>query len=190
MPLKNLRLPQFALLLLLFTTIAACGTSGGGSSPEDSFQKITPSERVFTIDDFSGINFKISKEYDVEGLTGATAAWFGFWKPGGSDTKEFEIRFYASHADAIEFGPSFADEGAGENAILDAEDARWNEGVKDRRYFFAGAIGTHGSGSVQPKYGGYAIYGNMVMLCEGANPEHSLDRCGALVTAIDPPVSN
>jgi hypothetical protein len=62
--------------------------------------------------------------------------------------------------------------------------------VKDRRYFFAGLVGTHGSGSVQPKYGGYAIYGNMVMLCEGANPEHSLDRCAALTNAIDPPVNN
>lgn len=185
MLLKSLRLSLF-ISLFLAVIITACGSSESGSSPEEIFHKITPSERVFTINDFDSINFKISKEYDVGGLTGATAAWFGFWKPGGGDAKEFEIRFYASHTDAVEFGPSFADEGAGENAILEPEDARWNQGVKDRRYFFAGRIGTHGSGSVQPKYGGYAIYGNMVMLCEGANPGHSLDRCAALASAIDP----
>lgn len=174
--------------VLLFAVFAACGVSGGGASGDESFQKVTPSERIFTIDDFKPISFKISKEYDVEGLPGASEVWFGFWKPAGSDAKEFEIRFYPSHADAVEFGPSYADDGAGENAILDPEDARWNEGVKDRRYYFA-APNAHGSGSVQPKYGGYAIYGNMVMLCEGANPEHSLDRCAALATAVDPPVS-
>ncbi|GIT18180.1 MAG: hypothetical protein CM1200mP39_09860 [Dehalococcoidia bacterium] len=63
-------------------------------------------------------------------------------------------------------------------------EATWKEGIKDRRYFFAGPIGTHGSGGVKAKYGGYVIYGNMIMLCEGANAAHSLDRCGALLAAM------
>ena len=118
------------------------------------------------------------------GLTGATSAWFGFWRPAGLPAKEYEIRFYASHADAVEYGTAFADEATGENAILDKDEATWSEGIRDRRYFFAGPIGTHGSSSVQAKYGGYAIYGNMVLLCEGADPDHSLERCSELVTAL------
>lgn len=39
-------------------------------------------------------------------------------------------------------------------------------------------------GGGKAKYGGYVIYGNMIMLCEGANAAHSLDRCGALLAAM------
>lgn len=175
-------------VLLMSLAIAACGGDGGASGGIESFQKVTPSEQIFTIDDFKAVYFKTSKEYDVEGLTAATSAWLGFWKPGGSDAKEFEVRFYATHGDAVEHGTFFAEEGAGEDAILEPEDATWNEGVKDRRFYFAAPL-SHGSGSVQPKYGGYVIYGNMVLLCEGANPEHSQDRCEALISAMQAPES-
>ncbi|MCI0804975.1 MAG: hypothetical protein J4N96_11075, partial [Chloroflexi bacterium] len=88
------------------------------------------------------------------------------------------------HEDAVQFGTAFADEATGEDAVLDEDDATWKEGIRDRRYFFAGLLGTHGSGSVQAKYGGYVIYGNMVLLCEGANADHSLGRCAALIDAL------
>lgn len=158
---------------LALTAVVACGSAAdapGAPAPGNSFQSVTPSDQLFILDDFKATGFKIAKEYSAEGLTAATSAWFGFWRPEGSDAKEYEARFYASHEDAPQFGTSFAEEGAGASAILDEEDATWNEGVKDRRYFFAGPIGSHGSGKVQPKYGGYSIYGNMVLLCEGANP--------------------
>ena len=77
-----------------------------------------------------------------------------------------------------------ADEATGEDASLDEDEATWAEGIKDRSYFSARPIGTHGSGSVKAKYGGYAIYGNMVLLCEGADPGHSLERGSELVTAL------
>ena len=169
--------------LLLFVFVA-CGSSEGAAAQRESFQKVTSSEQLFTIDNFSPIRFKVSKEYNVEGLTAATGAWFGFWRPEGSDAKEFEIRFYSSHEEAVQFGMPFADEATGEDAVLDEDEATWKEGIKDRRYFFAGLLGTHGSGSVQAKYGGYAIYGNMILLCEGANAEHSLGRCASLVDAL------
>ncbi len=178
---------RYMLPATLLVALVACGTSDdapaafGQSAPA---RNITPSDQLFAIDNFNGTGFKVAKEYDVEGLTGATGAWFGFWTPEGSDAKEFEIRFYASHADAVQFGTPFADEAAGDTALLDEDDATWKEGIKDRRYFFAGPIGSHGSGKVQPKYGGYAIYGNMVMLCEGANPTHSLERCTSLIAAL------
>ena len=186
MPLTPLR---YLLLGLLQAVSVACGGSDGAAAQGESLQKITPSEQLFTLDDFSANGFKVAKEYNVEGLTGATGAWFGFWRPEGSDAKEYEIRFYASHADAVQFGTPFADEATGEDAVLDEDEATWKEGIRDRRYFFAGLLGTHGSGSVQAKYGGYAIYGNMVLLCEGANADHSLGRCAALIDVLRLPAN-
>jgi len=37
---------------------------------------------------------------------------------------------------------------------------------------------------VDAKFGGYAIFGNVVLVCEGANHDHSLERCASLVAAI------
>ena len=176
-----------ALGLMLLIALAACGSSDSAASQTESFEKITPSERIFSIDDFKAVRFKTNKEYDVTELPSATAAWFGFWTPSGTVSKEYEIRFYGSHTDALEFGTSYALEGSGETALLDEEDATWDEGLKDRRAYFA-APSSHGSGSVQALYGGYAVYANMVLLCEGANEEHALGHCAALMTAVDPQV--
>ena len=172
---------------ILFVALLSCGVVDdvpAVEGQEEPVRNVTPSDQLFTLDDFSGIGFKVAKEYDVDGLTAATGAWFGFWRPDGSDAKEYEIRFYASHEDAVQYGTSFAEEATGEAAVLERDEATWKEGIKDRRYFFAGPIGSHGSGAVQPKYGGYAIYGNVVLLCEGANPVHSLDRCISLIVAL------
>ena len=180
----RLFLPLFALLAL---ALAACGSGDDSQSAIDSFAKITPSEKIFTIDDFKPANFKISHEYNVEGLVGAISATNGFWKPSGTVAKEYEMRFYASHSDAIELGTAMAIEASGETALLDEEDATWDEGLRDRRAYFA-APSSHGSGTIQAMYGGYAIYGNMVLLCEGANEEQALEHCAALMAAVDPPV--
>ena len=184
-PLKPIR---YLFLVLSIAVFASCG-SDGASSGSESFQKITPSEQQFTIDDFKAVRFKVSTQYDVEGLTAATEAWFGFWTPAGLVTREFEIRFYPSHSEAVEFGTLFAIEGSGDTALLEPEDATWDEGLKDRRAFFAGIVGSHGSGSVQPLYGGYVIYGNMVMLCEGANEDQALEFCAALIDTVLTPVA-
>ncbi len=175
-------------IMILSLALATCGSSEDSASQVEEFAKITPSERVFSIDDFKAIRFKSNTEYEVSELPSASSAWFGFWTPSGTVAKEYELRFYASHADAMEFGTSFAIEGSGETALLDEEDATWDEGLKDRRAFFAGQVGTHGSGTVQPLYGGYAIYGNLVMLCEGPNEAQALKHCGALMNAVDPQV--
>jgi hypothetical protein len=181
----SLKSSRLILYLIALLALSGCGSSDNTQTQLDVFTQITPSERSFTIDDFKSVNFKISHEYDVEGLIGAVSASNGFWKPSGSVAKEYEIRFYASHADAIELGTSLAVEASGETALLDEEDATWDVGLKDRRAFFAGGVGTHGSGTVQAMYGGYAIYGNMVMLCEGANQDQALEHCALLMTIVD-----
>lgn len=184
----SLKSSRLILSLIALLALSGCGSSDNTQTQLDVFTQITPSERSFTIDDFKSANFKISHEYDVEGLIGAVSASNGFWKSSGSVAKEYEIRFYASHADAVELGTSLAIEASGETALLDEEDATWDVGLKDRRAFFAGGVGTHGSGTVQAMYGGYAIYGNMVMLCEGANQDQALEHCALLMTIVDPQV--
>jgi len=174
-------------MVILLIVLVACGTPDDESSAINAdipIRNIMSSDRLFTPDDLLPTGFKTSKEYDVEGLSAATSAVFGFWRPDGSDAKEYEIRFYPSHEIAVQSGTSFADEATGDDAILDKDEAAWKEGIKDRRYFFAGPIGTHGSGGVKAKYGGYIIHGNMIMLCEGANPVHSADRCISLLEAM------
>ncbi len=185
-PLNSARhILTIAILTLLAIALTACGSSDNSQVQIDAFAKITPTEKIFTIDDFKPIRFKTSHEYDVEGLTGALSAWNGFWTPSGTVAKEFEMRFYRSHTDAVELGTSFAIEASGETALLDEEDATWDEGLKDRRAYFS-APSSHGSGSVQPMYGNYAIYGNMVLLCEGANEKQALEHCAAIMAAVDP----
>jgi len=172
-------------LVVLAITLTGCGSNSDSQAQIDAFAKITPTEKILTIDDFKAIRFKTSHEYDVEGLTGAISAWNGFWAPPGTVAKEFEMRFYLSHNDAIELGTNFALEASGETALLDEDEATWNEGLRDRRAYFS-APSSHGSGSVQPMYGSYAIYGNMILLCEGANEEQALEHCAAIMSAVDP----
>ncbi len=173
-------------MALVLAAAIACGTDDGGAPAQGgSGGEAAATDAVFTLDDFKAVGFKVSKEYDVSGLTGADSATFGFWRPGGSPSKEFEIRFYPSNADAVALGVSFADEVTGDDAVLDEEDSSWPEGIKNRRYFFAGPVGSHGSGSVQAKYGGYVIAGNIILLCEGQDPGQSRDLCRDLLDEVE-----
>ena len=66
---------------------------------------------------------KIGEKYDSNDLPSALSVYWGFWKDvdadegsarfqslGGSvgGMRDFEIRFYASHADAVKYGTKFA----------------------------------------------------------------------------------
>ena len=168
---------------LLLVPVLACGSDADpGLQEEREFQKVTVSDQVFTFDDFAVIGFREQKEYDPEGLTAATGAWFGWWRSGSDDPIDYEVRFYRSHEDAVEYGTSFADEASGEDAIINSNDATWKEDIRDRRTII-GSITSDGGGS-GPKYGDYAIFANMVLLCEGSTSDHSLERCKALVEAL------
>jgi len=149
-----------------------------------TFQKVTPSDRVFAFDDLVAAGFRKSREYNVEGLTGATGAWFGWWQPPGSGPVDYEVRFYRSHADAVEYGTPFADEASGDDAIINSNEATWKEDVRDRRSIIGGVEGGGARSGAAAKYGDYVVFGNMVLLCEGTTSDHSLERCAALVAAL------
>ena len=83
---------------------------------------------VLNKDIFLASGFKINKEYNVSELPKAKSAIYGWKNVGVEETKDFEIRFYESHEDAVNFGKSFADEATGEDAIIRKRDASWKEG--------------------------------------------------------------
>ena len=159
----------------------ACGSSG-----DAGFQKITDSARIYSLEDFEGVGFKKSKQYDVEGLDRASAAWLGFWGPSGSDRKDYELRFYDSHQDAVSVGAPLADEATGDLFKERKDSQTWTAGAKDR--WRSGNVTAGSTGGVTagpgPIHGDFAIFGNVVLLCEGANTEQSLERCEDLVDAL------
>ena len=169
----------FSLLVVL--VLAGCTSE----SSSDSYEVVTSSERIFAFEDLKAIGFKKNKVYDVTELTGATGAWYGFWRHEDT-SKDFEVRFYTSHADAVSLGEELAKEVTGNNAVISKDDTTWKEGSKDRRQVGGGvdkgSLGLQATG-IFPKYGNYAIYGNMVLLCEGQE-EISLETCWKLISAL------
>ena len=89
--------------------------------------------------------------------------------------RDFEIRFYNSHEEAINHGRKYAENASGENAVLTKKKSLWPIGIKNRR--------TSGGpdGSPLPKYGGYVVYSNFILLCEGVNLEQSIKTCSKII---------
>ncbi|MBM3957442.1 MAG: hypothetical protein FJ313_05255 [Gemmatimonadetes bacterium] len=177
---------------LALAAVVACGSSAGAEKPaaprKQAFQKVMPSSRVYALDDLLAAGFKKSATYNVEGLVGATAAVSGFWglDPYNRNRKEYEVRFYESHADAVEYGAAPADEATGDDARLEEDTATWTEGLRDRKRLASGGSDDLAawSGSVKPKYGDYAVFANMVILCEGINPQQAMEICASLVAGL------
>ena len=169
----------FFSLAILSILIFSC-SSEDTSSQESQLQVVTNSEKVFTIDDFYSMGFKKNKSYDVTELEGASDAVFGFWGEKKSDSKTYEIRIYDSHQNAVSLGESFAKEVTGNDAVIKSSQSSWKEGLKDRRKI--GGPGDSGGGrsGTFPRYGNYAIYGNVIMLCEGPE-EIALENCWDLI---------
>ena len=165
-------------------TVSACGSST--ESEPAGVAKITPSETIYSLDDLLEVGFKKAKTFDVEGLTAATSAYYGFWGVDPYDRKEFEARFYASHADAVEFGVSFADERTGPDAIIKSGETSWEEGAKEARSCVR--ISSNASCHLS-KYGDYMIYGNMILICQGRDSETSLEQCAGLLEQLVPELS-
>ena len=176
-----------AALFVVMLMLAACGSDGGGDgrAADVGFQQVMDVETTFTADDLDKIGFKKSRSYDLEGLPGASAAIFGFWRISSGDPIDYEVRFYATHSDAIELGTALADEGSGADAVLDVDDAAYKEGVKDRRMIVGSGVGGGARSGTGPRYGSHAIYGNITMLCGGAAGEQALERCEELANALE-----
>jgi hypothetical protein len=183
MPIHKNLLPIFALLMasmVVFTV--ACGSS---ESEDELFPQISDPGRVFSLDELIATPYKEVSNYSTEGLPGASDASFGFMKIDSGEPYEYEVRFYESHQAAVDTGTAMAIEGSGADAIISGYDATYKEGIKNRRTIIGGGFDSIGSG-VGPKFGSYAIFGNIVMLCHGPDPETSLERCALLANELMP----
>ena len=185
MKLRSILVLVFALTTLV--TLAACGSSSDSGAA--ALAKITPSETIYTLDDLVTVGFKKGKTFDVEGLTGATDAYYGFWGIDPYDRKEFEARFYSSHADAVELGTKFADERTGPDALIKTGESSWEEDTKEARACTRSAGGDSSNCRVS-KYGDYVIYGNMILVCQGRDSGTALEQCAALLNKAIPELSS
>ena len=169
----------FINLIVLTLLIIGC-SSQNSESEKSALEIVSTSEKVFSIDDFYSMGFKKNKSYDVTELEGASDAVLGFWGEKKSDSKTYEIRIYDSHENAISLGERFAKEVTGNDAVIKSSQSSWKEGLKDRRKI--GGPGDSGGGrsGTFPRYGNYAIYGNVIMLCEGPE-EIALENCWDLI---------
>jgi len=161
---------------------AGCGS---GESEEALFLQISDPGQIMTLDDLLATPYKELSNYSIEGLSGAIDVSYGFLRVGEGDPYDYEVRFYESHQAAIDQGTAMAIEGTGADAVLSEDDATYKAGVKNRRTIIGGYFDAIGSG-VGPKFGSYAIFGNIVMLCEGPDTETSLERCALLANELMP----
>ncbi|MEE8046473.1 MAG: DUF6810 family protein [Dehalococcoidia bacterium] len=155
---------------LLLIIVTACG-SGGGSGGESADDQAEVEEVVslfdqplikdtgtnYTVDDLASVGYKKSKQLDIEALPNAQAAWYGFF-----NQKDIEVWVYETHQDALDFGVGPAEE------IF---------GVKRAPKVGISVLPTE---RFVNKYGAYAVFGNLVMLCES-----ELATCEALIDQID-----
>ena len=180
---------KILLLITLLILIVGCE---GNNSKVSLVDKITPLDTVFNYEMLNNTGFKNNKTYNVDELPEASSAHYGWKEIGEEGPKDFEIRIYPSHKDAVSYGKSYAEEAAGENAVIRKGDAKWKEGIKDRRTMVGGSTGSSGKGGGAPtgskstnKYGDYIIYGNLIILCEGRSTEQSMERCSKFIADLN-----
>ncbi len=153
-------------VLVLTTGVAAlsaisCGSDSTAAGPASTDASrdlvVVRSNDMFTLDSVVAAGWKKSKQLSVETLPGADEVWYGFF-----DQKDIEIRFYASHEDAIALGIDPADEAIGRTAQS------------------AEAGGKLDQSRSRTGYDAYVVAGNLVMLCE-----LELATCEALISRLE-----
>jgi hypothetical protein len=181
----EIRTPMMIVLLLALMVVVT-GACGSGDAEEVAFQQISDPGQTLSIDDLLATPYKEVNDHSTEGLPGASYVSFGFFKVSGGDPYDYEVRFYESHQAAVDLGTAMAMEGTGPDAILSEDDATYKAGIKDRRTIIGGGVGGGARSGIGPKFASYAIFGNIVMLCQGSEPDQSLERCGLLASALVP----
>ncbi len=169
-------------------------SAGNDATVKSADAQHTDEVNIYSDDNFYHVDevsdaphFKKSKEYDITGLKGATAAIYGFFGKDPYKRQEFEIRFYPDHQIAMTAGVDYAKEASGADAVISQKAQRWDEGLTQRRECQANVRGSHHSGRCDSaKYGDFAVAGNMIMLCQGKDSEAALKNCATLYNALQP----
>lgn len=176
---------RILLILPLIFVVLSCSSS---ESTEEIplVEKVSDSGRIFSLEDFKILGFKKSKEYKVDDLPGATSAYYGFIKnklDPEDDKIDYEIRFYPSHADAVQQGTKYAENIVGVDGCVSKDCALWKADLKQRVLLAElGVMNFHaGSSKVIPKYYNYVIHGNMILFCSGWEEEDAMQRCSKVI---------
>ena len=194
----NITKKTFTLIIpLIFILIIISGCSESDENA-NMIDKITDTEKIFTIDDLTKTGFKKNKTYKTDDLPGANSAYYGFTSKKDSNGKrisvDYEVRFFDSHEDAKNIGVSLVEERVGKEAKLTKNDATWKEGVKEART--CGGDSGHGKGYSLvvasstcnlAKYNDYYIYGNMILLCQGKDDLESQKNCNEILLILENP---
>ena len=124
---------------------------------------------------------KFGKKYKVDDLPRSIAVSRAIF-----DKKDIEIREYSSHQDAIDYGEKYASSVVGKDAIVSGSDILWKEGAKDRRKCVPRAGNSEAGCDQKPRFGGYMILGNLIILCEGLSQQESLELCYSFKNSLVP----
>ena len=170
---------------LLVGASLACGSDSGGEVAEDvapgeaGDPRIRSTDATYSIDDLKTAGVKANKEYDIEELPGADAAWRIIY-----NRLDYEVRFYPDHQTLIDQGIEYAEHVTGDDAIVIGDDIIWEEGAKDRRRCSRDADTPHSGCSYSPRYWDYVVVGNMIMMCEGLESKQSIENCDNLLAEL------
>lgn len=175
--------------VMVIATSTACGSdagdsSGGGDAPAEgsgSDPRIRSTEGAYTIDDLkSAAGVKANKDYDVEELPGADAAWRIIY-----NRLDYEVRFYPDHQTLLDEGIPYVEHVTGDDAVVIGDDVIWEEGAKDRRRCSRDADTPHSGCAYSPRYWDYVVVGNMILMCEGLESKQSIDNCDNLLAELE-----
>ena len=190
---KTTQLPAFPTLVLIaalsaftvFLMSAGCGSDSGSgdggtgrSAPaeEAGDPRIRSADGTYSIDDLKTAGVKANKEYDVEDLPGADAAWRIIF-----NRLDYEVRFYPDHQTLLDEGIPYVEHVTGDDAVVIGDDIIWEEGAKDRRRCSRDADTPHSGCAYSPRYWDYIVAGNMIMMCEGLESKQSIENCDNLL---------
>ncbi len=171
-------------MLVTIGAIVACGSdtgggdAGGGAPAESSGgdPHIRSADGTYSIDDLKVAGVKANKEYDVEELPGADAAWRIIF-----NRLDYEIRFYPDHQTLLDEGIPYVEHVTGDDAVVIGDDIIWEEGSNDRRRCSRDADTPHSGCAYSPRYWDYVVVGNMIMMCEGLEGKQSIENCDNLL---------
>jgi hypothetical protein len=174
----------FALAIFVAAVAVACGSDSGASGGNAAVARVIASDRIYTVDDFEALRpsgVKTVKDYDTEDLPAALGAVQAVY-----NQLAYEIRFYASHDEAIAQGTAYAESITGEDAVVTGDEVMWEEGERDRRKCSRAAQTPHSSCSYSARYLEYVIRGNMILFCEGDESSDAFENCENLLTLTEP----
>ena len=186
--------PSFVLLLGFVLTIlvaigatVACGSDTGGGDADGGVPaegsgvdpRIKSADGTYTIDDLKAAGVKANKDYDVEELPGADAAWRVIY-----NRLDYEVRFYPDHQTLLDEGIPYVEHVTGDDAVVIGDDIIWEEGANDRRRCSRDADTPHSGCAYSPRYWDYVVVGNMIMMCEGLESKQSIENCEDLLEQI------